>query len=397
VVAEVRSVVVVGASVAGLHVAEQLRAQGFEGSVAVVGSETHLPYDRPPLSKQVLLGMQTRRDVTFRTAAELDELRVTTHLGVPAVGWDGATLTLADGVTLTADRLVVATGVTPRSLPGQPEHPALGSLRTLDDAEWLAARLARGGVVAVVGGGFIGAEVASAARHLGCEVVVLEATELPLQRVLGAEAAALVARVLAEAGVDFRGGCTVSALVSDGNAIRIELGEAGSVRADTVVVGIGSVPQSAWLGLEGPGGIACDARGRVVDLPNAYAVGDVAAWPDARTGTPERTEHWTSARDQAAAVAADLVGRAPDPTQPAYFWTDQFGLKIQVIGRPDHADRVVVVGPEDGAVKRSVVLYLREGKLVGCALFSAARQLGRFTVLVRDQVDEATALAALAG
>jgi NADPH-dependent 2,4-dienoyl-CoA reductase/sulfur reductase-like enzyme len=254
--------------------------------------------------------------------------------------------------------------------------------------------------VAVVGGGFIGAEVASAARQAGCPVVMIEATELPMQRVLGAEAAALLAGVLAEAGVDYRGGAVVSGVVADGDAIRIELAgpSTGDVRADTVVVGIGSVPQSGWLGIEGPGGIACDARGRAAGIPNAYAIGDVAAWPDPHRGARSRTEHWTSARTQAAVVAADLAGsdRFP-PAEPDYFWTDQFGLKIQVIGRPDLADHTVLLRPDDGGVRRSVALYLRGGSLVGCALFSAARQLARCTALVRDGVDEATALAALAG
>jgi NADPH-dependent 2,4-dienoyl-CoA reductase/sulfur reductase-like enzyme len=401
--APVSSVVVVGASVGGLHVVEQLRSRGYRRAITLVGAEPHLPYDRPPLSKQLLLGSQGRDEITFRRAEEFDALGVELRLGATATGWDGRELTLADGSTVTADRLVVATGVRARPLPGQPEHPAVGTLRTVEDAEWLAHRLRSGGTVAVVGGGFIGAEVASAARQLGCDVVMFEATELPMQRVLGDDAARLFGEVLATAGVNYRGSAAVGALVPDGDTVLIEHG-AERIRAHTVVVGIGGIPESAWLGVEGLGGIACDARGRAAEVANAYAIGDVAAWPDPHTGAPLRTEHWTSARTQAALVAADIAAGCPDvaapdalarASEPEYFWTDQFGLKVQVIGRPDRADRTIVVRPAEGTVRRSAVLYLRDGTLVGCALFSAARLLARFTALVRDRVDEAGALAAL--
>lgn len=397
-VGPVESVAVVGAAVAGLHAVEQLRAFGFRGRITLVGDEPHLPYDRPPLSKQVLLGTFDRARITLRTSAELDALGVDLRLGCRAAGWDGAALALADGPAVTADRLIVATGVRPRTLPGQPDHPAIRTLRTLDDAEWLAERLSRGGTVAVIGGGFIGAEVASAARRLDCPAVMFEATALPMQRALGADAAGLLGELLAGAGVDYRGGTPVDALVPDGDAVRIESGGT-AVRADTVVVGIGTVPQAAWLGGPDPvgvGGIACDGRGRALGIANAYAVGDVAAWPSPHSPAPTRLEHWTSARTQAATVAADIAGCAPPgPAEPDYFWSDQFGLKIQVVGRPELADRTVLIRPVDGEVRRSVVLYLRHGVLVACALFSAARQLVTATGLVAVGATEADARAAL--
>ncbi|GAB2483515.1 NAD(P)/FAD-dependent oxidoreductase [Jatrophihabitans fulvus] len=387
----VGSVVIAGASVAGLRVAEQLREGGFAGSVTLVGAEPHLPYDRPPLSKQVLWGSRAGQDLAFRSREELAALDIGVHVGVAATGWDGSALTLADGTALTADRLVIATGVSPRRLPSQPDHPAIGVLRTVDDAEWLVARLASGGTVAVVGGGFVGAEVASAARRLGCRTLMFEATARPLERALGAGAAALVGAAIAEAGVEFRGNVSVSDLVPDGDAVIVELTGGESVRVDTVVVGIGSTPASGWLGFDGSGGIPCDGRGRVVGLGNAYAIGDVAAWPDPFTGEPRRTEHWTNAGTHAAAVAADILGREPLPAEPDYFWTDQFGLKVQIIGRPDRADRTVVLRPVGGGVKKSVVLYLRQGRLTGCGLVSAARHLATATALVRDGADEQTA------
>lgn len=392
----IESVVVVGASVAGMHTAEQLRAHGFAGDVTLVGAEQHLPYDRPPLSKQVLLGTRTQDDITLRARTELDDLGVRLHLGATATGWDGHRLQLADGRAVAADRLVVATGVRPRTLPGQPDHPAIGTLRTLDDAHWLVDRLRRGGTVVVVGGGFIGAEVAAAARELGCAVVMIEATDRPMQRVLGDDAAGLLAEVLADAAVDYRGGRPVTALWPDGDAVVVELGN-DSVRGDTVVVGIGTVPEAAWLGVEGPDGVGCDEWGRAVAIPNAYAIGDVAAWPDPHSGEVSRIEHWTSARRQAAVVACDIAGArsaAPLP-EPEYFWTDQFGLKIQVVGNPARADRTLLVRAEDGGVKRSVVLYLRAEVLVACCLFSSARLLAPLTELVRVGADASSALTVL--
>jgi NADPH-dependent 2,4-dienoyl-CoA reductase/sulfur reductase-like enzyme len=393
----ISSVVIVGASVAGLHTAEQLRAHGFTGDITVVGLESHLPYDRPPLSKQLLVGTRTQDDIALHAPAELDRLGVQLRLGVAATGWDGQHLQLADGRVITADRLVVATGVRPRALAGQPDHPALGPLRTVDDAAWLAERLRAGGTVVVVGGGFIGAEVASAARQLGCAVVMIEATEYPMQRVLGDDAARLLAEVLADAGIDYRGGRPVTALRPDGDVVVVELG-ADSVRADTVVIGIGTVPETAWLGVDGPTGIECDERGRARAIANAYAVGDVAAWPDPHGDEVVRVEHWTSARNQAAAVAADIAGVRSGPAavpavEPEYFWTDQFGLKIQLVGNPARADRTVLVRAPDGAVKRSVVLYLRGDVLVAGCLFSSARLLAPLTELVRTGADATTALA----
>jgi NADPH-dependent 2,4-dienoyl-CoA reductase/sulfur reductase-like enzyme len=203
--------------------------------------------------------------------------------------------------------------------------------------------------------------------------------------------------VLAHAGVDYRGGRPVTALRPDGDVVVVELG-ADSVRADTVVIGIGTVPETAWLGVDGPTGIECDERGRARAIPNAYAVGDVAAWPDPHGDEVVRVEHWTSARNQAAAVAADIAGVRSGPAavpavEPEYFWTDQFGLKIQLVGNPARADRTVLVRAPDGAVKRSVVLYLRGEVLVAGCLFSSARLLAPLTELVRTGADATTALA----
>jgi NADPH-dependent 2,4-dienoyl-CoA reductase/sulfur reductase-like enzyme len=218
-----------------------------------------------------------------------------------------------------------------------------------------------------------------------------------MQRVLGADAASLLAEVLAEAGVEYRGGRTVTGLEAKGDRVLVEFGE-HSVCADTVVVGIGTVPQVAWLGVEGTGGVECDEQGRAVVIPNAFAVGDAAAWPDPHSGECMRVEHWTSARTQAAVVSAEIagVGSTVPAAEPGYFWTDQFGLKIQVVGQSGQSDRTVLVRPAGGGIRRSVVLYLRRDTVVGCCLFSAARLLGPLTALIRNGADAASALAAVA-
>ena len=178
----------------------------------------------------------------------------------------------------------------------------------------------------------------------------------------------------------------------------VGLADSDPLHAHTVVVGIGGVADVGWLGLDGGGaGLECDSTGRVLGTSGVYAVGDIASWPDPVSGTTFRTEHWMSARTQAAAVAAHIAGQPAPEHRPEYFWTDQFGLKIQVIGRPDLADRAVLTRPDPASVRRSSVAYLRDGRLVACALFSAARLVGRCTALVAEGAGESAALEALRG
>lgn len=371
--------VIVGASVAGLRVAEQLRANGFAGRVVLVGREPHLPYDRPPLSKQLLLGTMGVDQIRLRSEQELTDLAVEVRLSSAAAALEETGVELVDGTRISADRVVIATGVSPRGLPGQPSVASVGMLRTLDDSNWLAGRLARQAPIAIVGGGFIGAEVASAARAHGVDAVVLEACSEPMERVLGVAGGRLFRQLWREHGVDVRVNAMVRRIDADDVAATVVLGEAPAdvLQVGTVVVGIGSRPNSGWLGetADADGAVHCDEVGRVLTHPSAYAAGDIAAWPDGG-GARRRVEHWTSARHQAAVVAAHICG-APLPTDPmaSYFWTDQFGLKIQVLGRTDSAEDAIVVQPEADRVGRSAVVYIAQGRPVGVALFAAPRLL----------------------
>lgn len=385
-VTRVASVVVVGASVAGMRVAERLRAHGFSGRVVLVGREPHLPYDRPPLSKQFLVGTMGVDQIRLHSQEALRDLGVELRLRSSAVALDEAGIELDDGSRIDADRVVIATGVSPRALPGQPTVASVGTLRTLDDSRWLAGRLGRGEPIAVVGGGFIGAEVASAARAQGVDVVVLEACAEPMERVLGVAGGRLFRQLWLQHGVRVQANASVRRIDADDASATVVLGDApgapgasGEVlRVGTVVVGIGSTPNTAWLGevTDAAGAVRCDDVGRVSNHPSAYAAGDVAAWRG-DDGEHRRVEHWTSARHQAAVVAAHISG-APVPRDPmaAYFWTDQFGLKIQVLGRPEGADDAVVVQPDPDQVRRSAVVYLARGRPVAVALFGAPRLLG---------------------
>ncbi|MBW0119294.1 NAD(P)/FAD-dependent oxidoreductase, partial [Pseudonocardia abyssalis] len=356
------------------------------------GAESHAPYDRPPLSKQVLTGDWEPEKVVLRDVDALGELGVRAHLGTSAValrhGERGSiALELSDGSSLHGDAVVVATGVVARTLPGQPDTAF--TLRTLDDSLALRAALATASSLLVVGGGFIGAEVASAAVGRGIAVTVLESAAVPAERALGAVLGGVAARLMTEAGVDLRTGTSLTGFVDGG----VVLADGTELTADVVVVGVGGAPELGWLAagrtLDIANGLACGPTGRVHGLPGVWAVGDVAAWDG------HRTEHWTSAGDQAAAVAHDILGVDPPPSTVPYFWSDQFGLKIQLIGHPT-ADAEVLpllgAGLDGGAVRGTVVGYVVDDRLVAVAGFGAARHLARYRALVADGADRAAAL-----
>ncbi len=387
-------VLVVGAGLGGLRTVEQLRSAGHQGRISLVGAEPHAPYDRPPLSKQVLTGEWEPGRTRLRDSDALDELGVRLHLGLAATALrhhgHGLELELADGSTLHGDVVVVATGVVARRLPGQPERATV--LRTLDDALALRTTLEKVSSLLIVGGGFIGAEVASAAVGRGVAVTVLEALDAPSVRALGPEVGVLAGRLMREAGVDLRTGVRLERFTDDG----VELADGTALAADALLVGIGGEPRLGFLPGTGPdgttldltNGVACGPTGRVLGLPGVWAVGDAARWDG------HRTEHWTSAGDQAAVVAHDVLGAEPPPPTVPYFWSDQFGLKIQLIGRPDRADAVqplLGTGLAGGPVRGTVVGYLAGDDLVAVAGFGAARYVARYRSLVADGADLAAA------
>jgi 3-phenylpropionate/trans-cinnamate dioxygenase ferredoxin reductase subunit len=372
-------VVVVGASLAGVHAAVALRRGGYGGPLTVVGEEVHAPYDRPPLSKQLLTGRVGAGDVALDAGAGLD---VSWRLGTRAVGADlaGSTLQLDGGEDLGFDGLVIATGSHPLRLFGPPEGAGVHLLRTLDDALALRAALATGSPrVVVVGAGVIGLEVASSARTLGLDVTVLEAAPAPMLRVVGPQLGPVLTAWHRDHGVDVRLGVVVAGLVTGRDRVEgVRLGGGEVVAADVVVLGVGAAPSTAWL--EGSGadlddGVRCDARLRVLaggrPLPHVVAAGDVARWDRPGCG-PTRVEHWTNAVEQgeAAAVALLAGGAAPAFDPVPYVWSDQHGRKLQLVGLPDAGDEVAVV---DGSLGdgRWVAAYGRGGRLV------AALGLGR--------------------
>ena len=397
------AVVVVGASLAGLRAAEEIRHERHAGPVIVVGDEIHPPYDRPPLSKQFLAGKWDVDRIHHHAPDKLDTLDIEFQLGrrVSGLDTDSRTLTFADGETLTYGGLVVATGARARALSGTEELEAVHTLRTLDDCLAIRSRLERTGTdarVVVIGAGFIGSEVAATCRGLGAEVTVVEALPTPLARVLGEEMGEACGALHRSHGVQLRTGVGVAGVVADGpDRATVELLDGTRLEADVVVVGIGVVPEVEWLegsGVEVADGVVCDESLFCAD--RVVAAGDVARWPLASAGRTVRVEHWTNAAEGGAAAARNLlVGRAAAPAYDPvpFFWSDQYETKIQVLGLPGPEDDVVVVdGPTDEG--RMVALYRRGDKLQAALAFSRPRQLMAYRPLLAAGASFDQALAA---
>ena len=403
-------VVVVGASLAGLRACESLRQEGFSGRVTLVGDESEIPYDRPPLSKKVLSGEWDVDRIRLRKPDDLESLGLDLRLGVRATSLDTAArrLSLGDGSTIGFDGLVIATGAAPRLLPGQPPLRGVLALRTLDDSLALRALIDDGTArVVVVGAGFIGLEAAATARQKGCTVTVLEGGPAPLVRGLGPELGAAVASVHERHGVPIRCGVQVAGLDDDGagrvTGVRLSSGEV--VPADVVLVGIGVAPSTEWLassGLALRDGVVCDAT-LCAGVAGIYAAGDCARWPNglfAPHGDMEmRVEHWTNAAEQGAAAARNMIavarGDEPAPFESVpFFWSDQYDTRIQYVGRAHGGDDIeVVAGSLDGDF---AALYGWEGRLRGVVGVNMPKRVMPFRALLaaRASWDEALAKAA---
>jgi 3-phenylpropionate/trans-cinnamate dioxygenase ferredoxin reductase component len=376
-----RAVTIVGGSLAGLRAAEALRREGFGGRLRIVSAETGLPYDRPPLSKQVLAGTWEPDRARLRGGDDLDAEWL---FGRSATALDPATraVTLDGGEVVDADAVVIATGASPRRLPAAVAPPDLGGLhvlRTIEDCLALRAELVGGPRVAVIGAGFIGSEVAATAKGLGADVVVVEALPVPLERALGPEMGPLAAELHREHGVEVRLGVAVAGVEGDGSGrvARVRMADGSAVEADVVVVGIGVAPATAWLegsGLELDDGVVCDARCRAA--PGVVVAGDVARWYHERIGEHLRVEHWANAAEQGDAAARTLVhGDDALPYAPVpYFWSDQHGTKIQFVGHAKPGDAVRVV---EGSVeeRRFVAAYGRDGRTVAALLWNRAARV----------------------
>lgn len=388
----IEHVIIVGAGLGGLRSAQQLRQIGYHGRISLVGAEMHLPYDRPPLSKQLLGGEWELNRVYLTDKKALTSLGVELYLGKPAVALRPGEVELADGTVLRGSAIIVATGVAARALPGQPDH--VFRVRNLDDSLRLRAALRDTKSLLVVGAGFIGAEVASTALGHGMNVTMLEAQPVPLSRVLGGRIGQMCARLILEGGVDLRTGVSITRFIDAADSpVTVELADGSRVKADVAVVGIGGRLNLDWIGdvgLDVSGGLLCDNAGRVIGLEGVWALGDIASWWDETNGAHHRQEHWTAATEQAATVACSIVGAEPPPVTAPYVWSDQFGCKIQVLGRPDLADSLTALHGEGllgGPIRSTIVGYFRAGDLVAVAGFSAARRFSRYRPLVLKRAD----------
>ncbi|NJC72642.1 FAD-dependent oxidoreductase [Planosporangium thailandense] len=364
-----RTIAIVGASLAGLSAARALRDQSYDGTIIAIGAERHEPYDRPPLSKDFLTGAMAAADLAL--GAPDEDLDVQWRLGVPAVRLSAAdrSITLADGDEIRVDGVIVATGSRARPLPGTGGLEGVHTLRTLDDAIALRSDLTAGRRLVVIGAGFIGAEVASSARSLDLDVTVVEALPTPLAGALGVEMGAICAGLHADHGVRLLTGVGVARLAGSSRVEAVELADGTRLPADVVVVGIGAQPNVEWLansGLEIAGGVVTDATG-ATNLPGVVATGDCAVSYRPYTGASVRNEHWTHALEHPATAVATLLGSATAPRRPGsdvpYFWSDQYGVRIQFAGHREEGDPVRVV--EGDPDQRSfLAVYERDGRPV---------------------------------
>jgi NADPH-dependent 2,4-dienoyl-CoA reductase/sulfur reductase-like enzyme len=380
--------VIVGASVAGIGTATELRRLGYDAPITLIDAQPHLPYDRPPLSKAMLTGQADAAAIAFHQREHYAEIALDIRTGVTATALDvgGRRVLLGNGSSIHAESVLIATGARARPFHPAGNGAAVRTVRELDDALALAPRLVPGARVAVIGGGFIGAEVASSARQLGCEVTIIEAARLPFEALLGPEVAGMLAELHKAAGTRLRCGATVvraeplAGAADSAAGQRLVLSNGEVIDADVVVAGLGAIPNAEWLarsGLVTDGTVHCDAHGRAA--PGIWAAGDIATWPDPSSGVARRHEHWTSAREQARIVAHDIAGVA-GPTwadMVPYVWSDQYGKRIQVLGTPAGTDAVKVV-EHDPARLSFLAVYGRAGRLAAVAGCGAAGKLMRY-------------------
>lgn len=341
-----RRIVIVGASVAGLSAADALREAGFDGSIQVIGAESHTPYDRPPLSKQALAPAAVDAFFPLRPQEHYATHGLELILGRNAARLDVAKklVRLDDGESLPYDGLVIASGCRARTLRTSDGDP-LPVLRTLDDARWLAAAARQHRHAVLVGAGFIGLEVAASLRKLGLDVTVLESAPIPLKNSLGPELADWLCAYHASCGVRIEAGVQIRAIATANGAYEITLGDGRRLEAGLVLAGIGVEPNTDWLqgsGVSCDAGVLCDASGRT-NVPGVVAAGDVANLAASGSGGVNRIEHWTHAMKQGRAAARNLILEESSEIDVPYFWTDQFERKLQGYGRRQPGDSVRIV------------------------------------------------------
>jgi 3-phenylpropionate/trans-cinnamate dioxygenase ferredoxin reductase subunit len=384
--AEKQTYVIVGASLCGGRAAETLRKEGFDGRLVLIGAEPDRPYERPPLSKEYLQGKSERERLFLRPPEFYEDQEIELRLGVRATGIDvrERALAMEGGEQLRFDKLLIATGGRVRRLsaPGA-EMEGIHYLRTVADCEAIAAGLAAGRRVVVIGAGFIGAEVAASARTKGLEVMVLEVADVPLARALGPEMGGIYAEIHREQGVDLRLSAGVARFEGSRRVERVVTTRGDAIDCDLVVVGVG---MEAEVGLVEGTGIQV-ANGIIVDeycrtgLEGVFAAGDVANFPNPILGERMRVEHWANAQNQGVAAARAMLGELEPYAEVPWFWSDQYELNMQYVGHASAWDEVVLRG--DVAGRLFTAFYLKDGGLRAAMALNRPRDISASRALIR--------------
>lgn len=373
-------IVVVGGGLAGLRCAEALRKRGYDGRVRLICGEHEAPYDRPPLSKEL-----SRTPAFLREAGWYPDNDVELVLGRPAKALEPArrTVTLAGEEAIGYEKLLIATGAGARPLPLLSGFENALPLRTVADARALGAILAPGVRLVVVGAGFIGQEVASAARRIGASVTIVEALELPLAGLLGVDVGRRLVRMHREEGVKVILSAQITAAHGDSHVEELELATGERLGCDAVVVGVGVAPAAGWLAGTGldPSGVLTDPAGRT-SIPDVFAAGDVSRPFDEVQGRHVRTEHWEAASRQGTAAAAAMLGDSPQKPPPPSFWSDQHGHRLQYVGHADIADEVRIDGDPDA--RDFSALYLHRGRPVAGLALDRPREIAAIRRCIAD-------------
>lgn len=376
------TILITGASVAGTRAAVALRQRGYEGDLVLLEAEEHWPYDKPPLSKEALNPESPVAASPLLTAQTVDEMRIDLRLGTAVTSLDPTSKTVSTntGETVSYDKLIIATGSSARSLPVPAGMTGVHTLRSLDDAAALQEALLQSSRVAVIGAGFIGSEIASVANSRGLEVTIVEAMKTPMSRIFGEQVGAEIASIHELNGVRLLSDARFTGFVGDGRVEGITLADGTFIAADVVVIGIGAVPGVDWLagsGLPVEQGVACEDDLQVAGFPDIYAIGDLAVRPHPVLGFTARVEHWTNAGEQAEEVAALLTETQPPKPQLPYVWSDQYGSRFQIIGRPSLGE----VFLERGSVSEGTYFAVFAddvGALVGAVSFNDSKAISAF-------------------
>ncbi len=386
--AGLKRIVVVGANVAGIRAAETLRAEGFDGSLTLINGEKTLPYNRPALSKEVLTGKTSLKEVIHRDEDHYRTLGIELRCGERATDLDLRRQTLIVGQdALPFDGLIIATGASARTIPEFHGREGVHVLRNIDDAQQIRSAFEAKPRVVIIGAGFIGSEIAASARSLGLKVTIVELLPVPLVRALGENMGKACAKLHHENGTDLRCGASVQRIEGEGRVERVRLADGTYIDAELVVVGVGASPNIGWLsdsGLKLANGLVCDETLNA-GHPAVFAAGDLVWWPNRLLGKEMRCEHWTNGAEQGRAAARNLLaGResAKPYLGSCYFWSDQYGSRIQFVGLPKGEASIVYGSPDEN---RFVALYRSGNRVIGALGINSPKALMKAKLLVEKQ------------